>query len=113
MVRSVWNPCYDTLRIRFRARLEPTNFPASPRRLKKRYRADMKSFGQAIPVTGPEALTKKTVWSSPVTFSEITENGTVTYELGPLLPNVSSDRRKVQIIEAALNDLCSKLAESL
>jgi hypothetical protein len=73
----------------------------------------MKSFGQAIPVTGPKALTKKTVWSSRVTFSGITENGTVTYELDPLSPNVSSDPRIVQIIEAALNDLCSKLAEPI
>jgi hypothetical protein len=53
-----------------------------------RYRVGMGSFGQAIPVTGPNALEpKEQVWFNEVRIFKSTKNGDVTYHVHYLHPN--------------------------
>ena len=48
----------------------------------------MGSFGQVIPVTGPNALEpKERVWFSEVRIFKSTKNGDVTYDVHYLHPN--------------------------
>jgi hypothetical protein len=69
----------------------------------------MKSFSQAIPVTGPPELPKEErVWFSEVSFFKVVKDGEVTYTCKTLHPNPPGDVNST--VTEGLKDIARKLS---